>query len=1398
MKRTGDQVRRDLYDPEFPIDTDKGLSRLKDNLLKRHRELKSFVIGSRNDWLQGEIGFQTKQLDTSFYKARRISRKKVLKSLVLQEFEPTGSLLNLSQAETNFMVRRVRNGLERGDSLRAIRRNLLRRSRLTEHQANVILETSLARTSNHVKYLIWQENSDVLDKFIYTAILDSGTTQQCRSLHGTFVDPEESPELMPPLHWNCRSQLVPQFKQKKDISNLRKVDSSRLDKESIGHADQHESLDQWLIRQSSERQIKVLGSERRHSFWRRSKVPASLIVKDSPRTLGWTRLRALGRSLHEQVDPELIRKRNLQSVKLANQLHTGKYNKDLREFYKQNADLALTDLRGTTLAGKRATSRRAGTQSYDPELGVTFDDKYYSPDFDTYNERRDYMLSSKLLKKDDKDWISSFDESLEDHLGINQRAAVLENLRLTIERQRTNPGLASRWENLESVLGLEMKNSVVNVSRIIDRRSRARGQLFLQYDSDPNASPSVQIFGERVSLDSLDKDKLRNIRRLDKLGRNELDVIAAKFYFKMRAPMRAYLVPKPPNFKTWLKRQKKKFKKLRDFNVENPAEFLKREIPTRLQQILYPDIRILEFKGKIARRLARGRARPMVKSAIRSVAHGEGTDYDTLAIQIGKDLFDNVDHRVMIGLSGSTKSWHRHGSKILREMERQKLIRVNSRGITRRSVMDLDTGRPTSDWKDTVSREVEILDPVFKEIRSLKKKIYMADRIGSTRSSSRVHIKLQQKKYYDARGKETQLRLITRDAFDRFPAEQIDNRMKNVLTHVNNVQYQVDNDFVDFMAGIYHYRDQRGKAKYFDSINGFRHEIQRRGDGGFGLVEVVKFHRSHERPVRLNTRIDSRGRIYYNGYWTPTGGEFVRPFIDSYRKYKMTPEGHQLIKNSLSSLTGDAREVLSQAGKDRTFQDMRSRYLELGRIIQEGKGRYREKHYRDFLQNRLVHQVEPEEIPKLARFSLELYRIDEHLKKGMPLSAYETRLMGEIDASASGLQMISLSTGNKRLGEITNLFPSSRKQRIYDLVAQDVLDDPRFVKLQRELGSSLTFSDLSKVAKYQALLTSYGSGRTGLRARAATDIQKLLGERGTIVISRAQVNKFNRQIERKIKFLGNDSLQVKELRNFQEELGELLSASNRKTIRDTMILQAEDIDYDLADLLRRMQENRNPRLPAEALIRISDFILEAQDQYSPMPRNYIDYHKALADKFVRETGKTEISWRTFDGKRFKQIYRPKVQSEIRFYDPHTKRYVKNIYQKVDKSGKLKGAFQVGDVRLGYGVNGTHANDASVVRQFHLWGRRNDVDTATIHDAVFTPITMSEPSRVELLKIYSRFRDDDNLFKNLKLARRQGLSKASYEEFLEQAKRTGLLSDQFRGEEILKKPRRGELHYAWAE
>ena len=39
-----------------------------------------------------------------------------------------------------------------------------------------------------------------------------------------------------------------------------------------------------------------------------------------------------------------------------------------------------------------------------------------------------------------------------------------------------------------------------------------------------------------------------------------------------------------------------------------------------------------------------------------------------------------------------------------------------------------------------------------------------------------------------------------------------------------------------------------------------------------------------------------------------------------------------------------------------------------------------------------------------------------------------------------------------------------------------------------------------------------------------------------------------------------------------------MSASNRKTIRDTMILQAEDIDYEIADLFEKTSREPKPEI----------------------------------------------------------------------------------------------------------------------------------------------------------------------------------------------------------------------------
>ena len=54
-------------------------------------------------------------------------------------------------------------------------------------------------------------NKDIIQGFQFSAILDSRTTPLCASLNGqTFsVNDVDSLDLRPPLHWNCRSILIP-------------------------------------------------------------------------------------------------------------------------------------------------------------------------------------------------------------------------------------------------------------------------------------------------------------------------------------------------------------------------------------------------------------------------------------------------------------------------------------------------------------------------------------------------------------------------------------------------------------------------------------------------------------------------------------------------------------------------------------------------------------------------------------------------------------------------------------------------------------------------------------------------------------------------------------------------------------------------------------------------------------------------------------------------------------------------------------------------------------------------------------------------------------------------------------------------------------------------------------
>lgn len=149
----------------------------------------------------------------------------------------------------------------------------------------------------------------------------------------------------------------------------------------------------------------------------------------------------------------------------------------------------------------------------------------------------------------------------------------------------------------------------------------------------------------------------------------------------------------------------------------------------------------------------------------------------------------------------------------------------------------------------------------------------------------------------------------------------------------------------------------------------------------------------------------------------------------------MTPQGFKELKIQVGAMVGDKLEVLTNAGRLAAFDRNERNFYELGELI--AARTQPDRRIREFLEHPFVQHLEGEEIAKIARYSLEYYRLRNHTGGDFSpakLSTFKTQLMGESDASASGLQVIALSTGNRGAALTSNVLATTRKMRIYDLV----------------------------------------------------------------------------------------------------------------------------------------------------------------------------------------------------------------------------------------------------------------------------------------------------------------------------------------------------------------------------
>jgi hypothetical protein len=180
---------------------------------------------------------------------------------------------------------------------------------------------------------------------------------------------------------------------------------------------------------------------------------------------------------------------------------------------------------------------------------------------------------------------------------------------------------------------------------------------------------------------------------------------------------------------------------------------------------------------------------------------------------------------------------------------------------------------------------------------------------------------------------------------------------------------------------------------------------------------------------------------------------------------------------------------------------------------------------------------------------------------------------------------------------------------------------------------------------------------------------------------------------------------------------------------------------------------------------------------APVTEKFVSFWKEVATTYITESGEVDIPWVTMDGKLLFQRYRPVVQERIEFKDPVTGRKVSNIYEDTVTDSKFVGHQSIIGARSGLGVNGNHMNDASIVRRFHLWGRKNRIQTATIHDGFFTNLGHSVKAKFALRDIYGDAIEGDSLLNTLKEMRKRGLTDESYKRLVQKAIDDGLLNPQ---------------------
>lgn len=164
---------------------------------------------------------------------------------------------------------------------------------------------------------------------------------------------------------------------------------------------------------------------------------------------------------------------------------------------------------------------------------------------------------------------------------------------------------------------------------------------------------------------------------------------------------------------------------------------------------------------------------------------------------------------------------------------------------------------------------------------------------------------------------------------------------------------------------------------------------------------------------------------------------------------------------------------------------------------------------------------------------------------------------------------------------------------------------------------------------------------------------------------------------------------------------------------------------------------------------------------------------------------TSVPSVNFDGKVIEQSFTQVFEERLNYKDANGN-WVTNILQVPQKtdptwweevtnaSDKINDIADSQHARTAFGVNANHSNDAVLVKKFHIWGRKNDTTTSTVHDAFVTNAADMLPARQALREIYAEVSKSNSIKDTLDEMYRRGLPRELYLKYLNEAIDIGLI------------------------